>query len=58
MDAALDLSHTQNIGAMIKKHFRNSQVRKRERERERDEREREPRETRIRETEGKRKSRE
>lgn len=26
VDAALDLSHTQNIGAMIKKHFTESQV--------------------------------
>ena len=25
MDAALDLSHTQNIGAMIKNHFKHSQ---------------------------------
>ncbi|EFO19976.1 hypothetical protein LOAG_08510 [Loa loa] len=25
VDAALDLSHTQNIGAMIKTHFRESQ---------------------------------
>ena len=27
VDAALDMSHTQNIGAMIKMHFKNSQVR-------------------------------
>lgn len=26
VDAALDLSHTQNIGAMIKTHFKESQV--------------------------------
>lgn len=26
IDAALDLSHTQNIGAMIKSHFKESQV--------------------------------
>ena len=26
VDAALDSSHTQNIGLMIKKHFQNSQV--------------------------------
>lgn len=26
VDAALDLSHTQNIGAMIKAHFKESQV--------------------------------
>lgn len=27
VDAALDLSHTQNIGIMLKEHFRHSQVR-------------------------------
>lgn len=27
VDAALDMSHTQNIGQMLKKHFKNSQVR-------------------------------
>lgn len=27
VDAALDLSHTQNIGTMLKKHFHHSQVR-------------------------------
>jgi len=27
VDAALDVSHTQNIGTMIKKHFKESQVR-------------------------------
>lgn len=26
VDAALDMSHTQNIGTMIKKHFKESQV--------------------------------
>jgi len=26
VDAALDLSHTQNIGQMLKAHFRHSQV--------------------------------
>lgn len=26
VDAALDLSHTQNIGTMLSKHFKNSQV--------------------------------
>ena len=26
VDAALDLSHTQNIGQMLKEHFRHSQV--------------------------------
>lgn len=26
IDAALDMSHTQNIGLMIKKHFKQSQV--------------------------------
>lgn len=26
VDAALDLSHTQNIGAMLKEHFKQSQV--------------------------------
>jgi ABC-type iron transport system FetAB ATPase subunit len=28
VDAALDLSHTQNIGQMLKTHFRHSQVQK------------------------------
>lgn len=28
VDAALDISHTQNIGQMIKSHFKHSQVRK------------------------------
>lgn len=26
VDAALDLSHTENVGEMIKKHFKNTQV--------------------------------
>ena len=30
VDAALDLSHTQNIGHMLKTHFKHSQVRKSE----------------------------
>ena len=28
VDAALDLSHTQNIGGMLREHFKHSQVKK------------------------------